>query len=55
MPDVALLTDHHGRFKLAAPVPGRYRLRCDTDSQGHAEQAFTAAGQTLQLTLNLAR
>ena len=57
MPDVSLLTDSDGRFTLAAPVPGRYTLRCDSDHQGSAQQVLQARGQPLELklTLKLAR
>ncbi len=55
MPDVALLTNKQGRFTVAAPAPGAYTLRCDSDSQGSAQQALQASGQPLQITLTLAR
>lgn len=55
VPDMALLTDPNGRFALAAPAPGRYTLRCDSDQQGSAEEQVQATGQALQVTLKLKR
>lgn len=46
LPDIALLSGADGGFTLAAPLPGRYRLRADAeDSDGTALQAQA----TLQL------
>ena len=53
VPDMALLTDASGRFALAAPAPGHYTLRCDSDQQGSVELALQATGQALQVTLKL--
>lgn len=55
LPDVMLLSDAAGQFTLAAPAPGSYRLRADTDHHGHAEATVQAAGQPLALTLRLPR
>lgn len=55
LPDVMLLTDAAGRFTLAAPVPGAYRLRADSDRHGHLEADVQAAGQPLSLRLALPR
>lgn len=55
MPDVSLLTDSAGRFTLAAPAPGSYTLRCDSDHQGSVEQVLQARGQPMQVTLKLVR
>jgi protocatechuate 3,4-dioxygenase beta subunit len=55
LPDVMMLTDAGGRFTLAAPAPGPYRLRADSDRHGHAEVVVQAAGQPLVLTLQLPR
>ncbi len=55
VPDLALLTDSKGHFVLAAPAPGRYTLRCDSDQQGSAEQVLQATGQALHITLKLKR
>jgi hypothetical protein len=30
-PDIAALTDDHGRFSLAAPSPGSYVIECSAD------------------------
>ena len=55
LPDVMLLTDAKGRFTIAAPVPGDYTLRCDTDRAGSASLALQAAGKPLTVTLQLPR
>jgi protocatechuate 3,4-dioxygenase beta subunit len=54
LPDVALLTDAQGRFTLAAPQPGRYELRADSDT-GSATAVVLAAGAPLTLALQLVR
>ena len=55
VPDVALLSDDSGRFVLAAPAPGSYTLRCDSDQQGSAEERLQATGRALHVTLKLKR
>ena len=54
VPDVALLTDEHGRFTLSIPVPGRYTLgaRSETAGVGHADVAL-AAGESIDVELQL--
>lgn len=53
MPDVAALSQADGSFVLTVPVPGRYRLGCQTDAQGSAQAAVNVRpdGAALQLTL----
>jgi hypothetical protein len=34
MPEIAALTDAAGRFRIAAPAPGRYDLEADSDDTG---------------------
>ena len=55
LPDMALVTDHDGRFTLAAPAPGAYTLRGDTDTHGSVQQVLQAQGQAMQVTLRLPR
>ena len=55
LPDVMLLTDAQGRFRLAAPVPGTYRLSCNDDAEGSASVELQASGKPLTLTLRLVR
>ncbi len=55
LPDVMLLSDARGGFTLAAPAPGDYTLRCDTDDHGSVEQALKAAGKPLAVRLELPR
>ncbi len=55
LPDVMLLSDARGGFTLAAPTPGDYRLRCDTDDHGSVEKALKAAGKALTVKLQLPR
>ena len=38
MPDIAQLTDPDGRFAIAAPIPGHYRLGVRSDNFGQTEQ-----------------
>ena len=46
VPDVALLTDAHGRFTLVAPAPGHYEVACHADGWEPAQVALdVAAGQ----------
>ena len=54
LPDVALLSDAQGRFTLAAPPPGRYVLRADSDA-GRASATVHAAGAPLTLELTVGR
>ena len=39
MPDIAALTDHQGRFTIAAPLPGSYETGCTSDAHGSATAA----------------
>lgn len=55
LPDVMLLTDAKGRFTIAAPVPGDYTLRCESDRSGSASLALQAAGEPLTVTFQLPR
>ena len=53
MPDVAALSQADGGFVLTVPVPGRYRLGCQTDGQGSAQATTTVGpdGALVRLTL----
>lgn len=43
VPDVALLTDGAGAFRLAAPAPGRYVVACFADGFAPGEATVTLA------------
>ena len=51
--EVMALTDAQGRFTLVAPVAGRYRVQCSTDTQGQASASVQVArgGASVKLTL----
>jgi hypothetical protein len=53
VPDVALLSGADGRFTLAVPAPGRYRLGARSDRHGHTEVAFEVGAAGAQVTLHL--
>lgn len=55
LPDQALLSGPDGRFTLAVPAAGRYRLRATSDAHGQAEAALDARPGTLTLQLRLPR
>jgi hypothetical protein len=53
VPDIAALTDEDGRFSIAVPVTGAYRVTANAD-QGRAEEAVDVErGQTTRVRLVL--
>jgi len=54
LPDVAVLTDANGTFRLSLPAPGTYRIGVSAD--GHAQQTATvvaAPGPPIALQVTL--
>ena len=45
LPDIAQLTDDEGRFRLAAPVPGTYRLGARAPGCEAAEVTVEVGGE----------
>jgi hypothetical protein len=43
MPDIAALTDAAGRFRLAVPVSGTYRIECRLDGYAAVEVTVSVA------------
>ena len=54
MPDIAMLTGEDGRFAMAVPVPGRWRLLAATDD-ARAEADVDASGGPADAMLVLPR
>jgi Carboxypeptidase regulatory-like domain len=54
LPDIAAITDENGGFILTAPVPGRYRLRCQAPDHEPTELTVDVADRDVSVTCRLA-
>lgn len=53
LPEVAALTDAAGRFALAAPQPGTYRIGCASDADGAADAEVPVGTAEVVIDLRL--
>jgi len=52
-PDMAAVTDEHGRFILTAPSPGDYTVQSRADDGGAAQTTVTVQADDAQVELRL--
>ena len=55
VPDVAILTDAEGRFRLTAPLAGRYEIGASSDARGLGAVRVTVGAQDASVQIKLAR